>query len=252
MSVPLLLVGASAGAILPRAGPWMVEVKAVFGLLLLGVALWTVQPVLPGSLALALWGALALGAAVMIFANGRRPGGAVAAATGVAAPRRAWRSALAALLGLVGLLQIIGAAAGGTDPLQPLARFSSRQSVAGAPEAPQFVAVRSVAELDAALRSAGRPVMLDFYADWCVSCKEMERFTFADPSVQRRLSGATLLRADVTANSANDRELLRRFHLFGPPGIIFFEPGGREIDAARVIGFQSTEKFEQTLKTVGL
>ena len=254
MSVPLLLVGASAGAILPRAGAWMVEVKAIFGLLLLGVALWTVQPVLPGPLALALWGALALGASAMVIAKGRAASAAQGAAD-PATPRpplRAWRSAIGVLLALVGVLQIVGAAAGGTDPLQPLARFSSKSELAGAAGAPQFVAVRSVAELDAALRSAGRPVMLDFYADWCVSCKEMERFTFADPAVQRRLAGAQLLRADVTANNAQDRELLRRFHLFGPPGTIFFDASGREIAAARLVGFQKTSRFLETLQRAGL
>jgi len=256
MSVPLLLVGASAGALLPRAGAWMVEVKAVFGLLLLGVALWTVQPVLPGSLALALWGALALGAAAMVIANGRSVSPATSDGTTPAPstllPRRAWRHAVGALLALVGVLQIVGAASGGTDPLQPLARFSARSELAGAADVPHFTAVRSVAELDAALSSAGRPVMLDFYADWCVSCKEMERFTFADPAVQRRLAGALLLRADVTANNAEDRALLRRFRLFGPPGMLFFDAQGREIGAARTVGFQKTSQFLETLGSAGL
>jgi thiol:disulfide interchange protein DsbD len=256
MSVPLLLVGASAGALLPKAGAWMNEVKQVFGLLLLGVALWTVQPVLPGSLALALWGVLAIGAATMVIANGRSPA-ALAQADAVAPapsrmPRLAWRHALGVLLGLVGVLQIVGAAAGGTDPLKPLSRFSARSELAGGAEALHFTAVRNVAELDAALASAGKPVMLDFYADWCVSCKEFERFTFTDPAVQRRLGGALLLRADVTANTPHDRELLRRFHLFGPPGMIFFDATGREIGAARTVGFQKTSQFLQTLSTAGL
>ena len=246
MSVPLLLVGASAGAILPRAGAWMVEVKAIFGLLLLGVALWTIQPVLPGSLALALWGTLALGAAALIVSKRR------ASSIEPRSPGRAWRPAIGALLALVGVLQIVGAAAGGTDPLQPLARFSSKNELASAAGAPQFVPVRSVAELDAALRAPGRPVMLDFYADWCVSCKEMDRFTFADPAVQRRLAGALLLRADVTANNVQDRELLRRFHLFGPPGTIFFDANGREVAAARLVGFQKTARFLETLQSAGL
>jgi thioredoxin:protein disulfide reductase len=112
--------------------------------------------------------------------------------------------------------------------------------------------VRSVAELDAALRSAGRPVMLDFYADWCVSCKEMERFTFSDPVVQKKLSGAVLLKADVTANNEADKALLKRFQLFGPPGTIFFDASGREIAGSRVIGFQSSDRFLQTLRSVGL
>ena len=216
MSVPLLLVGASAGALLPRAGAWMVEVKAAFGVLLLGVALWTVQPVLPGALALGALGRCSpwARAALLVMrarAVGPAPRRRRAAAAGLA-------SAVGALLGLVGVLQVVGAASGATDPLQPLARFAARSDIDASPGMPRFPRVRSVDELDAALRTAGRPVMLDFYADWCVSCKEMERFTFTDPAVQEKLAGALLLKADVTANNADDRALLKRFSLFGPPG----------------------------------
>jgi thioredoxin:protein disulfide reductase len=236
MSVPLLLVGASAGALLPKAGAWMDELKRLFGLLLIGVALWTVQSVLPAPLVLALWGALAVATAVLVFGTRTAPSG-----------RRAWRYGVAGVLGLAGLLQFVGAASGGADPLQPLAHLR------GAPAAaPQFKLVRSVAELDAALQTAGRPVMLDFYADWCVSCKEMERYTFSEASVQRKLAGALLLKADVTKNDADDRALLKRFALFGPPGTIFFDRQGREIDGARVIGFQNAEQFLRSLSTVGL
>jgi thiol:disulfide interchange protein DsbD len=109
-----------------------------------------------------------------------------------------------------------------------------------------------VAELDTALRSAGRPVMLDFYADWCVSCKEMERFTFSDREVQKKLAGALLLKADVTANNDDDRELLKRFQLFGPPGTIFFDAGGQEVRAARLIGYQNSQRFLETLAHAGI
>ncbi len=241
MSVPLLLVGASAGALLPRAGAWMDEVKRAFGILLLGVALYTVQTVLPASLVLALWGVLAFIAAVLL-ATPRRGHHAVLT-------HSLWRRAVAGVLALVGLLQIVGAASGGTDPLQPLARLASggaeRMGV-------RFAPVRNLDELDAALRSAGRPVMLDFYADWCVSCKEMERFTFTDPAVQARLAGALLLQADVTRNNAEDKALLKRFNLFGPPGTIFFDAGGREVAGARVVGFQNTRRFLETLSSAGL
>ncbi len=238
MSVPLLVLGASQGALLPRAGAWMEGVKQFFGVLLVGVAIWTVQPVLPAPLALALWGALLVGSAVALAAfrrAGRRP---------------IWRWALAAVAGLIGVLQFIGAASGGSDPLQPLAHL--RQGGASQPLATSFVPVRNVAELDQALRGAGRPVMLDFYADWCVSCKEMERFTFAEPAVQARLAGALLLKADVTANGPQDRELLKRFQLFGPPGTIFFDAQGREVPGTRVIGFQNSARFLQTLQAAGL
>ena len=148
-------------------------------------------------------------------------------------------------------MQFVGAASGGTDPLQPLRHLAAASPAANAATM-RFIPVRSVADLDSALGSTGRPVMLDFYADWCVSCKEMERFTFADPRVQAKLSGALLLKADVTANNPQDRELLRRFNLFGPPGTIFFDAQGREIEGTRVIGFQDAERFTQTLRTVGL
>jgi thiol:disulfide interchange protein DsbD len=252
MSVPLLLVGASAGALLPRAGAWMVEVKAAFGVLLLGVALWTIQPILAGPLALALWGMLALGTAGLLVMRARTTAPRVAAAASHAVPRLAWRQAIAAFLGLIGVLQVVGAASGATDPLQPLARFSSRNDMDAPPGMPRFTPIRSSAELDAAIKSAGRPVMLDFYADWCVSCKEMERFTFTDPAVQKKLAGALLLKADVTANNDQDRELLKRFRLFGPPGTIFFDAGGNEIGAARLIGYQNSRGFLDTLRSAGL
>ncbi len=246
MSVPLLLIGASAGALLPRAGGWMNEVKRVFGLLLLGVAVWTLQSVLPASLALALWGALLITSAVLLVSahsRGHRAGWS----------KSLWRRAVAAVLACCGLLQLMGAASGGSDPLQPLAHLAGR--IGGGEQAntsPRFQLVRSVAELDTALQTAGRPVMVDFYADWCVSCKEMERFTFTNAAVQAKLAGALLLKADVTANSTQDRELLKRFQLFGPPGTIFFDAQGHEITAARLIGFQNSARFLQTLSLAGL
>jgi thiol:disulfide interchange protein DsbD len=246
MSVPLLLVGGSAGALLPRAGAWMNEVKRLFGLLLVGVALWTVQSILPAALTLALWGALLISAAVMVVSqtHGHQHGGW---------SRSLWRRCAAAVLAVIGMLQLAGAASGGTDPLQPLAHLTARHAEGDAASvAPLFARVRSVAELDSALRTAGRPVMLDFYADWCVSCKEMERYTFSDPAVQRKLSGAVLLKADVTANSADDRGLLKRFGLFGPPGTIFFDASGHEVPGVRVVGFQNSKEFLKTLQTAGL
>ena len=246
MSVPLLLLGASAGALLPKAGPWMEGVKRFFGVLLLGVALWTVQTVLPAALGLALWGGLAVFAAVLVWLPTR-----------IVRPRSSaglgWRGPVAAALVVLGVAEWVGAVSGAVDPLQPLAQLGAGASArTGTGGAPRFQAVRSVDELDAALKSAGRPVMLDFYADWCVSCKEMERFTFSDPEVQKRLGAALLLKADVTANNPQDRALLRRFQLFGPPGTIFFDPRGQEISGSRVIGYQNRKRFSQTLDSVGL
>ena len=253
MSVPLLLVGTSAGVLLPRAGPWMESVKRFFGVLLLGVAWWILSPVLPGPVGVGGWGVLMLVAATSFGAFDRLhevegAGARLSKAFGVA-------------LAVLGAAQIVGAAAGSSDALQPLLRFAQKTSaagagVAGAPaaagEAPHFQRVRDMAELDAALRSAGRPVMLDFYADWCVSCKEMERFTFSDPQVRARLEKALLLQVDVTRNAAADRELLKRFNLFGPPGILFFDAQGRELAAQRVIGYQNTAQFLDSLSRAGL
>lgn len=244
MSVPLLLIGASAGALLPRAGAWMDEVKRFFGVLLLSVALWTVQPVLPAALALALWGTLAIGAAVLILSTG--------AGRDTPGVQRTLRRTLATVLAACGLLELVGAASGGANPIQPLAQLSVGRSDQPPTRTLVFTPVRSVAELDAAIQNAGRPVVLDFYADWCVSCKEMERFTYADPSVQIRLNRALLLKADVTANNVQDRELLKRFQLFGPPGTLFFDRQGQEVTQARVVGYQNTATFLQTLQSAGL
>lgn len=248
MSVPLLLLGASAGRWLPRAGGWMEHVKHFFGALLLAVALWLLQPVLPGAVAMLLWGALLLIGAVYLRVFDPLHAGA-----------RGWArffKGIGVVLAMLGGLQLVGAASGGEDPWQPLRHFGQPAASAapvfadGATTA--FRRVRSSAELDELLRTAGRPVLLDFYADWCVSCKEMENFTFSDPRVRARLAGALLLQADVTANNAEDRALLRRFQLFGPPGIVFFDAQGRELPGRRVIGFQSAERFLQSLQAAGV
>lgn len=244
MSVPLMLLGASSGRWLPKSGPWMTAVKHLFGVLMLGVAIWTVQPVLPSPAVLALWGLLLLTSGFML-----RP--FAAKATHHHALRSGVQRALGVAALTFGVAQIVGAASGGSDPLQPLAHLGGTSATAQTSALP-FRPVHSVAELDQLLAQAGKPVMLDFYADWCVSCKEMERFTFSQPDIQSRLGGALLLKADVTANSEDDKALLRRFKLFGPPGTIFFDEKGAEISAGRVIGFQSAQRFGQTLSTVGL
>ncbi|MBL8352265.1 MAG: protein-disulfide reductase DsbD [Burkholderiaceae bacterium] len=244
MSVPLLLLGASAGRWLPKAGLWMHGVKRLFGLLMLAVALWLAQPVLPIAAVMALWGLLLLLAGYLL-----RPFGVHGH------HRHALRSGLQRTLGMLalalGLMQIVGAASGGRDPLRPLAHLGANAAAPG--KLPRFQRIDDLPGLDAALLAAGgRPVMLDFYADWCVSCKEMERFTFSDPAIAARLGRAVLLKADVTANSEAHRALLRRFKLFGPPGTLFFDGTGQEIAAARVVGFQNAERFGRSLDRAGL
>ena len=150
---------------------------------------------------------------------------------------------------VTGIALLVGALAGNRDPLRPLADIGARPHAAAG--ALSWNRIASVAELDARLAAAGRPVMLDFYADWCVSCKEMEAFTFSDAKVRAALDGMLLLQVDVTANSEADRALLRRFSLFGPPGIVFFDAQGKEIQGLRVIGYQNAQRFLKTLSRAG-
>jgi thioredoxin:protein disulfide reductase len=246
MSVPLLLVGVSAGSLLPRAGGWMEGVKAFFGVLLLAVALWIVSPVLPGWALMIVIGVGLLIGAVYLKLFDRH----VESATG----RQRLAKGTALVLAVLGTTQVVGALSGGDNPLQPLRHLArgGEASVSAATKASDFRRVRNVAELDAALKTAGRPIVLDFYADWCVSCKEMEHLTFSDPAVRARMTNALLLQADVTANSADDKALLKRFGLFGPPGILFFDANGREHADARVIGFMPPQRFAAALGVAGL
>lgn len=236
MGAPLLLVGASAGQLLPRAGAWMDAVKKVFGVLLLAVAVWFLERILPGPVTLGLWAVLAICSAVYL--------GALDALT-PADP--GWRR-LAKGLGLAvltyGVVLLVGAGAGADDPFSPLQPLARRDQAAAA-ELP-FVAIKGVPGLDteiARARAAGQPVMLDFYADWCIECKHLERETFRHASVQSALSGVVLLRADVTANDAADRELLQRFQLFGPPAVLFFDRNGAELRDNRLVGFVGPDDF---------
>jgi len=228
MSIPLLLVGVSAGSLLPKAGAWMDSVKRFFGVLMLAMALWLVSPVLPASVQMILWAALLLGYGAYLL---RRRGHWAALAFGAA-------------FGILGAMQLVGVASGGRDPLAPLAHLTGTQK-----QPLHFQRVKTVVELDAALANlGGKTAMLDFYADWCVSCKEMEKLTFVDPQVQAKLANTVLLQVDVTANDADDKAMLKRFGLFGPPGIIFFDAGGREIAGSRVIGYQNASKFLMSLE----
>ncbi|PQO95349.1 protein-disulfide reductase DsbD [Massilia phosphatilytica] len=225
MSIPLLLVGVSAGSLLPRAGLWMESVKRFFGVLMLAMALWMAAPVLPGLVQMILWAALLLGYGFYLLRG----------------LRGHWAGlALGAASVVLGATQLVGVASGARDPLAPLARFTG-----GAPAQPlAFTRIKTVDQLDAALAATGgRTALLDFYADWCVSCKEMEKLTFVDPAVKARLASTVLLQVDVTANDADDRAMLKRFGLFGPPGIILFDKQGKEIPDSRVIGYQDAKKF---------
>ncbi|MGF6370304.1 thiol:disulfide interchange protein DsbD [Paraburkholderia sp. RAU6.4a] len=250
LGLPLLIIGLGAGTLLPRAGKWMDSVKVFFGVVLLAAALWIVWPVLGGAASMLLSALWLLIAAVALGLFSKPVAGAsiwhrLGRAVGVV--MAVWAAAL-----------LVGLAAGSLDPLRPLAvlaaRVGNQASIAkdgssAAATAPQseltFAPVRSSDQLDQAVKTAAQPAMLDFYADWCVSCKEMEKFTFSDPRVQAKLKQMNLLRADVTANNTDDQALLKRFNLFGPPGIIFFDQGGKEV--LREVGYESADKFLRTL-----
>ena len=235
--VPLIVFALSAHHVLPKSGPWMEAVKKFFGVLLLGVAIWVVSPVIAPLAAMLAWAALLIFSAIFLHALDPLP----AHAHGW---QRFWKGVGVVAL-LVGAALLIGALAGSRDPLQPLAIL--RSAGAKQPAEQRFQRIASLAELEQRLAGARQPVLLDFYADWCVSCKEMERFTFTDAQVQARFGKLLLLQADVTANSENDKALLARFNLFGPPGIVFFDKAGREIDGLRVVGYQPAEQFVAVL-----
>lgn len=232
MSVPLVLVGISAGSLLPRAGAWMESVKRFFGMLMLAVALWMVAPVIPALAQILGWAALGIGyGAYLLWGKSS-----------------AWfAKAFGVVFMVCGVVQLVSGISGGRDVLAPLAHLGGAQQISHT----QFVRVKSVAELDAALaQTNGKPALLDFYADWCVSCKEMEKLTFTDPRVQARFGEMILLQIDVTANNADDKAMLKRFNLFGPPGIILFDGQGQEVPRGRVIGYQNADKFLQSLSVL--
>ncbi len=229
MGVPLLLLGASGGHILPRAGEWMNGVKVIFGVLLLAVAVWLLERVVPGPVNLALWGLLAIGAGAYLGLRtwtGRALTSGVVRASG--------------LLGVAyGVLLLAGAAGGGNDPLRPLAAFSGGSAGHEAGELLDWHPVDDVAGLKRAVLSAsseGKPVMLDLYADWCISCKVLERSVFPRPEVAARLSRFHLLRADVTANQGRHKALLDELGVFGPPSMVFFSEDGRKLAEVTVQG----------------
>jgi thioredoxin:protein disulfide reductase len=243
MGLPLLVIGASAGVLLPKVGAWMQAVKNFFGVLLLGAAVWMISPLIPIVAQMLCWSVLMIVSGIYLHAIDPLPAGA-------SGFRKLWKGVGFIAL-LMGVALLVGGLSGGRDLFQPLSALRMRAG-GEEPEHTPFVRVASNAELDRALANAGKPVMLDFYADWCVSCKEMERLTFRDENVKNRLAAMLLLQADVTANSADDAALLRRFELFGPPGIIFFDRHGQEIDNARVIGFRPVERFLPILTQVNI
>ena len=243
MGAPLLLIGTSAGVLLPKAGAWMEAVKQFFGVMLLALAIWIIQPLLPVSVQMLLWAALLIFSAIYLRAVDALPhnsGGWHKLLKGIG---------LFALL--LGVAYLIGALSGARDILRPLGNIGRAETQA--PASLQFSRVKDIAELDQRIAQArGKFVMLDFYADWCISCKEMERFAFSDAEIKAKLNSVLLLQADVTANSEADQALLKRYNLFGPPGILFFDTQGKELGDFRVTGYQDAAQFLKILQLLGL
>ncbi len=243
MGAPLLLIGTSAGALLPKAGAWMDGVKRFFGFLLLALAIWIVQPLLPAGVQMLLWGILLVLSSIYLYALDALPHNAKSG--------HKLMKGIGLLALLLGIAYLIGALSGARDLFHPLSTIYKTEAQAA--PAPMFTRIKDLAGLDQKLQNSnGKIVMLDFYADWCISCKEMERFTFSDPAIQARLKSAVLLQADVTANSQEDKDLLKKFGLYGPPGILFFNAQGREMSDFRLVGIQDTAQFMNTLQRVGL
>ncbi|NCF61701.1 MAG: protein-disulfide reductase DsbD [Gammaproteobacteria bacterium] len=245
MGVPLLLFGISAGKLVPKAGAWMDAVKAVFGVGLLGLAIWMLERILPGGLIMLLWGALAIGCGIYLGALERIE-------TGSSGWKRLWKS-LGIIFLVAGILEIVGAAAGGDYWLRPLESLRSVTGAATVENRVEFQRVKSVDDLEQALAragSSGHGVMLDFYADWCVECIRMERNTFPEDEVQKKLDQLMLLQADVTANDEVDQQLMKSFGIIGPPAILFFDRSGEEMKALRLVGYFEAEEFAAHLQQV--
>lgn len=248
MGLPLLIIGTSFGKLLPRAGHWMHTIKSIFGVIMLGVAIWMLERILPGPMILFLWASLIIISSIFMGALSK---------TAEHYWGKLWKG-LGVILLTYGVLLIIGAALGNSDPFNPLHLEAHHQSLlAQSPanaRAQPFIPVKSLSDINREVKRASKlnkPVMLDFYADWCISCKEMEKYTFSNPKVRKELNKFVLLQANVTANDALDKKLMRHFGVIAPPTMIFFTPKGEESEAATLVGEINAEKFLQHLLGIG-
>lgn len=247
MGAPLIAIGTSAGKFLPRAGAWMDAVKSVFGVMLLAVAIWMLERVLPAAASMTLWALLLIISAIYMGAMEHLE-------HGISGWRRLWKGVGIFLLAY-GVLILIGVASGGSNVFQPLkgvAMASGGQSMQQSSHL-QFKQIKGLDGLNAALADAkaqGKPVMLDFYADWCVSCKEMEMLTFTDANVQKKLANFVVLQADVTPNDELDQQLYDHFKIIGPPAIVFYDANGQERRNLRVVGYMPAAAFADVIGRV--
>ncbi len=245
MGFPLLIIGASAGKLLPKAGQWLNSTKVVFGVLMLAMALWMLERILPATITMLLSAILLIISAIYLQALEALP-------SECNGWNKLWKG-FGVIILIYGVLLLIGMSAGNTNPLRPLQGLglaSTKENNQGL----QFKRISSLAELNSHIDQASannQQVMLDFYADWCISCKEMEAYTFTDLKVKQDLAHFVLLQVDVTKNSAEDKTLLTHFNLIGPPAILFFGTDKQERSAQRVIGYQDSETFLSSIQALG-
>ena len=225
MGVPLLLIGLGAGRFMPKPGGWMEGITRIFGIVMLGVAIWLLDRVLDASLIIVLWALLLLGSAIYL---------------------KIYTNIITRLISMVllflGMVLFVGAISGDTNPLKPLDKFTSSKSVVNTNEL-VFQKVKNIVELELAIKNSDKPIMLDFWASWCVACKELEEITFKDDEVIKKLQGFTLLKADVTANSDDDKALQKMFAVVGPPALVFWDKDKNEVKSSKIVGYKNPKDF---------
>lgn len=226
MGVPLLLIGLGAGRFMPKPGGWMEGITRIFGIIMIAVAIWLLDRVLDASVIMYLWALLFLGSAIYL---------------------RIYTHIISQLITVVvfilGVVLFVGAISGSTNPLKPLEKFTSSTLVQDIGEKVVFKKIKNIEELKQAIAQSDKPVMLDFWASWCVACKEFEEITFKDTQVINKLQNFTLLKADVTANNADDKALQKMFSIVGPPGIIFWDKDKNEVKSSKIVGYKNPKEF---------
>ena len=229
MGVPLLLIGLGAGKFMPKPGGWMESITRIFGIVMLGVAIWLLDRVLNSTIMMILWALLFLGTGLYL---------------------KIYVHILTKLISLVflilGTVLLIGSISGATNPLNPLEKFTSSKEAIKSDEL-VFQKIKNIKELEEAIKNSSKPVILDFWASWCVSCKELDNITFKDKEVISKLQGFTLLKVDVTKNSDEDKTLQKKFGIVGPPALIFWDDKKQEITTAKIVGYKNPKEFLEIL-----
>jgi thiol:disulfide interchange protein DsbD len=228
MGIPLLLIGLGAGKFMPKPGGWMESITRIFGIVMLGVAIWLLDRVLNANVIMFLWSFLLLGTTIYL---------------------KIYKHILFQLITLVifllGVILFTGAISGATNPLNPLEKFTSSTLVESSSNKLEYKSIKNIAELEQAIKESNKPVMLDFWADWCVACTELENITFKDENVIAKLQNFTLLKVDVTKNSDEDKAIQKMFGVVGPPALIFWDKDGKEVNSSKIVGYKNPKDFLQ-------